>query len=158
MSANVPRTEPGEITDGPYDGLPAYWFDAKGAWLGCDNDGPDPCLFNVTGWTWDSQASDEVATYNTQIEVPPCPGFEGCKLQHVNFPDNFRGLSGISIQAFENNKPRMFFMDDLALSWHDNSCEAGMQRMGRPGSSGGPGRSGSSGGGRKRVVRRSLMP
>lgn len=157
MSANVPRTEPGEITDGPYDGMPAYWFDAKGAWLGCDNDGPDSCVFNVTGWTWDAQASDEVATYNTQIEVLPCPGFNDCKLQHVDFPDNFRGLSGISMQASENNKPRMFFMDDLALAWHDNSCEAGMQRMGRGGSAG-PGRSGSGGGGRKRVVRRSLMP
>ena len=156
LTMNAPRTESGEITDGPYDGLPAFWFNAKGAWLGCDNDGPEPCVFNVTGWTWNSQLSDEVATYNTQIKVPPCPGFENCQLQHVDFPENFRGLSGIQIQAFANNKPRMFFMDDLALSWFDNSCAAGMQRMGRPGSFGGPGRSGG-GGGRKRVVRRSLM-
>jgi hypothetical protein len=155
LTMNAPRTEPGEITDGPYDGMPAFWFNAKGAWLGCDNDGPEPCVFNVTGWTWNSQLGDEVATYNTQIELPPCPGFENCQLQQVSFPENFRGLSGIQIQAFANNQPRMFFMDDLALSWFDNSCAAGMQRMGRPGSFGGPGRSG--GGGRKRVVRRSLM-
>ncbi|KAL1585987.1 hypothetical protein WHR41_04755 [Cladosporium halotolerans] len=154
MSANVPRSEPGEITDGPYDGLSAFWFNARGAWLGCDNNGPEPCVFNVTGWTWNSQIGDEVATYNTQIEVPACSTSSGCKLQHVNFPDSFRGLSGIQIQAFANGKPRMFFMDDLELGWYDNSCAAGMQRMGRPGSFGGPGRSG---GGRKRVVRRSLM-
>jgi len=155
LTMNAPRTEPGEITDGPYDGLPAFWFNAKGAWLGCDNDGPEPCVFNITGWTWDSQLGDEVATYNTQIELPPCPGFENCQLQQVDFPESFRGLSGIQIQAFANKKPGMFFMDDLALSWFDNSCAAGMQRMGRPGSFGGPGRSG--GGGRKIVVRRSLM-
>jgi hypothetical protein len=157
FSANAPHTEPGEITDGPYDGMPAFWFNARGAWLGCDNDGPEPCMFNVTGWTWNSQLSDEVATYNTQIELPSCPGFENCQLQHVDFPESFRGLSGIQIQAFANNKPRMFFMDDLELSWFDNTCAAGMQRMGRPGSFGGPGRSGGGGGGRKRVVRRSLM-
>jgi hypothetical protein len=158
MSAVVPRTEPGEISDGPYDGLPAFWFNAQGAWLGCDNDGPEPCVFNVTGSTWDSKLGDDVETHNTQIELPACPNFKDCKLQHVDFPDNFRGLSGIQIQAFANNKPVMFFMDDLALSWYDNSCEAGMQRMGRPGSAGGPGHSsGGPSGGRKRVVRRTLM-
>jgi hypothetical protein len=156
FSANSPRTEPGEITDGPYDGMPAFWFNARGAWLGCDNDGPEPCVFNITGWTWNSQLTNEVATYNTLVEIPPCPAFENCQLQHVDFPESFRGLSGIQIQAFANNKPRMFFMDDLELSWSDNTCAAGMQRMGRPGSFGGPGRSGG-GGGRMRVVRRSLM-
>jgi hypothetical protein len=157
FSANAPRTEPGEITDGPYDGLPAFWFNARGAWLGCDNDGPEPCVFNITGWTWNSQLSDEVAAYNTQLELPACPRFENCQLQHVDFPESVRGLSGIQIQAYANNEPRMFFMDDLELSWFDNTCSAGMQRMGRPGSFGGPGRSGGGGGGRKRVVRRSLM-
>lgn len=154
MSAVVPRTEPGDITDGPYDGLPAFWFNAQGAWLGCDNEGPDPCVFNVTGSTWDPKVDDDVETYNTQIEVPPCPNFNHCPLQHVNFPDNFRGLSGIQLQAFVKNKPVMFFMDDLALGWYDNSCEAGMQRMARPGTLGGSGHSGSR---RKRVVRRTLM-
>jgi hypothetical protein len=128
----------------------------SGAWLGCDNDGPKPCVFNVTGSTWDSKIGDDVETYNTQIELPECPNFKDCKLQHVDFPDNFRGLSGIHIQAFANNKPVMFFMDNLALSWYDNSCEAGMQRMGRPGSAGGPGHS-SGGRKNKRVVRRTLM-
>jgi hypothetical protein len=156
MSAVVPRTDPGEISDGPYDGLSAFCFNAQGAWLGCDNDGPEPCVFNVTGSTWDSKIGDDVETYNTQIELPACPNFKDCKLQHVDFPDNFRGLSGIQIQAFANNKPVMFFMDDLALSWFDNSCEAGMQRMGRPGSAGRPGHS-SGGRKNKRVVRRTLM-
>jgi hypothetical protein len=154
MSANVRGTEPGEISDGPYDGLPAFWFNARGAELGCDNDGPEPCVFEITGSTWDSKLGDDVETYTTKIELPPCADFKDCKLQHVDFPDNFIGLSGIQIQAFANNKPVMFFMDDLALGWYDNSCEAGMQRMRRPGSSGGPGRSGN---GRKRVVRRTLM-
>lgn len=154
MFASVPRTEPGDITDGPYDGLRAFWFDAHGAWLGCNNAGPDPCVFNVTGSTWDPKRGDDVETYNTRIELPPCPNFKDCKLQHVDFPDNFRGLSGIQIEAFVKNKPVMFFMDDLALGWYDNSCEAGMQRMARPGTMGGPE---SSRGGRKRVVRRTLM-
>lgn len=154
MTANIARTELGEITDGPYDRLPAFWFNAQGAWLGCDNDGPEACILNVTGWTWDAQLGDEVATYNTQIELPPCPEPEHCQLQHADFPDNFRGLSGIQIQAIADGEPRMFFMDDLALAWFDDSCEAGMQRMGRAGR-GGPGRSG--GPGRKRAIRRSLM-
>jgi hypothetical protein len=154
MSASVPRTEPGDITDGPYNGLPAFWFNAYDAWLGCDNDGPDSCIFNVTGSTWDPTVNDDVETYNTQLEVPPCPNFNHCPLVHMDFPDNIRGLSGMQIQAFVNNKPVMFFMDDLALGWYDNSCEAGMKRMARPGTVGGPGQSGSR---RKRVVRRTLM-
>jgi hypothetical protein len=154
MSAIVPRTEPGDITDGPYNGLPAFWFNAYDAWLGCDNNGPDNCVFNVTGSTWDANAGDDVETYNTQIEVPPCPNFHHCPLQHMEFPDNFRGLSGIQIQAFVNNKPVMFFMDDMALGWYDNSCDAGMKRMARPGTLGGPG---NASGRRNRVVRRTLM-
>jgi hypothetical protein len=154
MSAIVPRTEPGDITDGPYNGLPAFWFNAYNAWLGCDNEGPDSCIFNVTGSTWSADAGDDVETYNTQIGVPPCPNSIYCPLQHVNFPEVFRGLSGIQVQAFVNNKPVMFFMDDLALGWYDNSCDAGMKRMVRPGTLGGPG---NAGGRRKRVVRRTLM-
>ena len=154
MSAIVPRTEPGDITDGPYNGLPAFWFNAYDAWLGCDNNSKDSCFFNVTGSTWDAEFGDDVETYSTQIEVPPCPNTNHCPLVHVDFPDNFRGLSGIQIQAFVKDKPVMFFMDDLALGWFDNSCDAGMKRMARPGTLGGPGNSGSR---RNRVVRRTLM-
>jgi len=150
LSPRIGYMQPGEIGDGPYDGYNPYWFNAYGAWLGCDNNGPDACVFNVTGYTWDAVAQQEVPAYNTEYNLPGCPGFQNCQLQHVSFPPSFVNLTGIQIQASVDGQQRMFFMDDLALGWSNNTCAAGLQRMGAPGTQGGAG----AGPAKMRIVRR----
>lgn len=120
--------KPGEIGDGPYEAMSAFWFDAHSAFLGCDNKGPDSCTMMLTGYTWSPVAGNEIAAYTQNASIAPCPSLKNCKLQQVTFPDSFNTLSGLQIQAFVGEEQRMFFMDDLALAWSNNTCAAGLMR------------------------------
>ena len=50
----------------------------------------------------------------------------------VNFDVQFTGLSGIQFNAFTSNLgiPQIFFMDELQLEWWNNTCSAGIMRIG----------------------------
>lgn len=123
--------ESGEVGDGPYESASAFWFDAYSAFFGCDS--PDGCTMVFTGYTYSADAKDEVPSYSQNATIPACPtltsGNASCQLQRVDFPRAFRGLSGLRMQAFSGNEERMFFLDDLALGWTNNDCEAGMARL-----------------------------
>lgn len=119
----------GEISDGPYESSSAFWFDAFSAWLGCDNEGPETCTLVMQGYTYSDKEKDEVLSYTQNATLPGCPGFEDCQLQKVLFPADFRSLSGLQIQAYVGNEEKRFFMDDVAMRWTDNSCEAGLLRQ-----------------------------
>ncbi|RMY29184.1 hypothetical protein D0866_08879, partial [Hortaea werneckii] len=123
--------ESGEVGDGPYESASAFWFDAYSAFFGCDS--PDGCTMVFTGYTYSADAKDEVPSYSQNATIPACPtltsGNASCQLQRVDFPSAFRGLSGLRMQAFSGNEERMFFLDDLALGWTNNDCEAGMARL-----------------------------
>ncbi|KAI7363238.1 hypothetical protein KC354_g6645 [Hortaea werneckii] len=118
--------ESGEVGDGPYESASAFWFDAYSAFFGCDS--PDGCTMVFTGYTYSADAKDEVPSYSQNATIPACPtltsGNASCQLQRVDFPRAFRGLSGLRMQAFSGNEERMFFLDDLALGWTNNDCEA----------------------------------
>jgi len=122
---------PGEIGDGPYESMSAFWFDAYGAFFGCDS--PDGCTMVFTGYTWSPTAKTEIPTYTQNATVTPCPnltsGSAACQLQQISFPDSFRSLSGLQMQAFSSDVERMFFMDDMALGWSNNTCMAGLTRL-----------------------------
>ncbi|RMZ10563.1 hypothetical protein D0860_03792 [Hortaea werneckii] len=123
--------ESGEVGDGPYESASAFWFNAYSAFFGCDS--PDGCTMVFTGYTYSADAKDEVPSYSQNATIPACPtlnsGNASCQLQRVDFPTAFRGLSGLRMQAFSGNEERMFFLDDLALGWASNNCEAGMARL-----------------------------
>ena len=121
--------EDGEFADGPYEASTSFWFDAYSAWLGCDNEGPEVCTLVMSAYTYSSEEGDEVLAYQKNATIPGCPGFKDCKLQKVEFPDTFKGLSGLQIQAFVGEEERMFFMDDVAMHWTENSCIAGLTRQ-----------------------------
>ncbi|KAF7190640.1 hypothetical protein HII31_07799 [Pseudocercospora fuligena] len=124
------RLEPGEMGDGPYhEGDPAFFFDAKGAALGCDNAGPGPCTLEVTSMVWDNKTRDDVPSESQNYTLPACEGFQNCQLTKVDFPSSFRKLSGLRMRAVHNQEPRMFFVDDMKMRWADNSCAAGMKRQ-----------------------------
>lgn len=127
-SENEPK--PGEIGDGPRDSISAFWFDAYSAWFGCDNPGPDTCTLVFKALSWSAATKKEELTFQQNSTIPPCRHrFEGCHLQKVDFPTSFRGLTGIQIQAFVRDEEKMFFMDDLALKWSNNTCAAGLLRQ-----------------------------
>nr|POE74355.1 hypothetical protein CFP56_67706 [Quercus suber] len=119
----------GEITDGVYESSSAFWFDAHSVWLGCDNTGPEECTIIMTGYTWSDTAADEIAAFEQNATIPACSGQASCALQQRFFPASFVGLSGLQMQAYVGSQSRMFFLDDLALSWTNNSCEAGLIRQ-----------------------------
>lgn len=120
----------GEIGDGPRESISAFWFDAHSAWFGCDNPGPDYCTLVFKAFSWSAATKKEELTFQQNATIPPCPHrFNGCRLRKVDFPTSFRGLTGIQIQAFVHKEERMFFMDDLALRWSNNTCAAGLLRQ-----------------------------
>lgn len=119
----------GEFADGPYEASSAFWFDAFSAWLGCDNDGPEPCTMVINAYTYSAKENDEVLSFTKNATVESCPGLKDCKLKKVEFPDTFRGLSGLQVRSFVGEQERMFFMDSVSMRWTDNSCEAGLTRQ-----------------------------
>ena len=121
--------KPGEIGDGIYETSSAFWFNATSAYLGCDNGGPENCTMVFNAYTWSPSSGAEILTYSQNATLPPCPNFSNCRLQQVSFPPSFTGLSGLQIRAFVGNEERMFFMDDLALGWYNNTCDAGLMRQ-----------------------------
>ncbi|WPH00394.1 Hypothetical protein R9X50_00322100 [Acrodontium crateriforme] len=125
--------EPGEIADGIYQRTSAFWFDAHNAWIGCDNvgktAGQEPCVVVMNGYTWSDADHDEVETYSQNVTVPPCGKSSNCPLQQVEFPTSFRNLTGLQMQAFVRNDERMFIIDDISLSWSNDTCAAGLLRL-----------------------------
>ncbi|KAK3670665.1 hypothetical protein LTR78_009500 [Recurvomyces mirabilis] len=120
---------PGEIADGPYQSMSAFWFDAFSSFVGCDNSGPSDCTMVLTGYTWSPEAGREIPAYTQNMTVAPCPSLQGCVMQLINFPESFRGLSGLQMRAYVGQQERMFFVDNLALAWSNDTCAAGLERL-----------------------------
>ncbi|CZT25761.1 uncharacterized protein RCC_11430 [Ramularia collo-cygni] len=120
----------GEISDGPTpDDVSAFWFDAFGGFLGCDNAGPDDCTMEVTGLHWDPIANDEAPAFTQKYSLPPCPAYRNCALTLITFPSTARRLSGLEVRAVRNGEPRRFFMDDMHMAWSNKTCDAGLLRQ-----------------------------
>lgn len=119
----------GEIGTGDRASSSAFWFNAYSAYLGCDNDGPDACIMQISAYVWQASSNSEILAYQQNATLPPCPGFKDCKLEQVNFATSMKGLSGVRIQAFVGTEQKMWFMDNLAMGWYNNTCSAGLIRQ-----------------------------
>ena len=131
MKASQARNviQDGEFADGPYESSSAFWFDAYSAWMGCGNDGTEVCTLVMSGYKYDAATKDEVLSHTQNATLPGCAGPDDCKLQKVEFPPEFRALSGLQVRAFVDDEEKPFFMDDVAMRWTDNSCQAGLLRQ-----------------------------
>ncbi|PNS14279.1 hypothetical protein CAC42_6792 [Sphaceloma murrayae] len=130
-AANVPSpglVRPGELGAGLRLSDQVYWFNAYSAYLGCDDTDSPGCLYEISGYVYDAPSRNEVLAYQSNITIPACASLGGCQLSFVDFPLDMRGLSGFQIRAFAGQDQRVWFMDELALGWWDNSCEAGQIR------------------------------
>lgn len=123
---------PGELGAGPRASVDAYWFDAYGGYFGCALNGVTPCTLRISGYRWDATQGQEVVAAEQNVTIPPCWGYIKCKLVRVDFDARFRGLSGIQFNAYTRllGIPQIFFMDALQLAWWNNTCSAGILRIG----------------------------
>ncbi|KAH8725557.1 hypothetical protein GQ44DRAFT_707275 [Phaeosphaeriaceae sp. PMI808] len=123
---------PGELGAGPRASSNAYWFNAYSGYFGCALNGITPCTLRISGYRYDATMKEEVLVAEQNATLPACWGYIGCRLNQVVFNEGFRGLSGIQINAFTGGLgiPQAHMMDDLVMGWYNNSCSAGIMRIG----------------------------
>ncbi|KAF2676362.1 hypothetical protein K458DRAFT_259659, partial [Lentithecium fluviatile CBS 122367] len=123
---------PGEFGAGPRASIDAYWFNAHSGYFGCALNGITPCTLRISGYRYDATLEQEVLAAEQSVTIPPCWGYINCQLTQVVFDAQFTRLSGIQFNAFTYNLgiPQIFMMDDLQLEWWNNTCSAGILRIG----------------------------
>jgi hypothetical protein len=123
---------PGELGAGPRASVSAYWFNAYSGYFGCALNGITPCLLRISGYRYDGVLKEEVLVAEQNTTIRPCSGYIGCRLTQISFNDEFRGLSGIQFNAYTAGLgiPQAHMLDDLQLEWYNNSCSAGILRIG----------------------------
>jgi hypothetical protein len=123
---------PGELGAGPRASVDAYWFNAYSGYFGCALNGITPCTLRISGYRYDAVLQQEVLVAEQNATLPACYGYIGCRLTQVFFDEQFQALSGIQFNAYTANLsiPQVHMMDDLALEWYNNTCSAGILRIG----------------------------
>lgn len=106
-------------------------FNVHGAALACHDNRTkeDDCHMTVYGY----RRHIEVGKQDLQ-HVPSCGHV--CNLKRFDLPATFVNLTSIEFRAKDDGKPRMFYLDDLEISWNDgcpkvhrSSDPAGMRRL-----------------------------
>ncbi|PGH02916.1 hypothetical protein GX51_04372 [Blastomyces parvus] len=121
---------PGEFGAGPRKSLDFFWFDVYSANFGCDNGSANTsCAVTVSAVRYSTQTKTEEAAGSRRFTIPPCPGYRNCRLFPLDFGDNFRGISGLKFSASVQDKPAIFFVDDIKMNWYNNTCAAGLERL-----------------------------
>jgi hypothetical protein len=94
--------------------------------------GVTPCTLRATGYKWDDAQKREVVVATQNVTLPACPLYIRCKLTQVTFGTAFRGLSGVRFEAYIPGLgiPQGYMMDELKMEWANNSCAAGILRIG----------------------------
>lgn len=122
---------PGELGAGPRASVNAYWFNARSGFFGCALSGLTACTLRISGFRYDFALQKEVLVAEQNVTLPPCFGYINCRLTQVVFGPGFTALSGIQFGAFTLGiMPEMFMVDDLSMEWWNNSCSAGILRIG----------------------------
>ncbi|OAX85149.1 hypothetical protein ACJ72_00484 [Emergomyces africanus] len=120
----------GEFGAGPRSSLNNFWFDAYSAYFGCDNGSTNTtCAVTVSAVRYSTKTSTEEAAGTRKFTLLPCPGYKNCTLSPLDFGDSFRGISGLQFSASVQDKPVIFFVDDIKMNWYNNTCAAGLERL-----------------------------
>lgn len=135
ISSNTPFAGtllPGELGAGPRASVNAYWFNAYSGYFGCALNGLVACTLRISGYRYDAVLKQEVLVVEQNATIPPCYLYINCRLRQVFFNDQFRALSGIQFNAYTPTLgiPQIHMMDDVHLGWYNNSCSAGILRLG----------------------------
>lgn len=113
---------------GPRYQDPSFYVDAFGAWIGCHNAGPDYCDIQVHGYGYDDVTGLSKLQVEQHFYQAPCPELHGCELEYFHFDKMFHNLTALQIQASHQSDTDhvgiTWYVDDIALAWTDNSCDA----------------------------------
>lgn len=123
---------PGELGAGPRASVTAYWFDAYSGYFGCALSGLTGCTLRISGYRYDAVLREEVVVAEQNVTLAACWGYVNCRLTRVFFGDEFRALSGIQFNAYTQGLgiPQAHVMDDVAMGWYNDTCSAGILRIG----------------------------
>lgn len=111
-----------------------YWFSADSAFVGCDNAATNLsqiCDFVATAYQWNVATQSEVVVATQHFHVAPCPDNINCQLTKINFNYLFYKMSTLQFYANVQGQVTKFWMDTISMNWYDDSCEAGLARIGR---------------------------
>lgn len=102
----------------------------KSFYIGCNNGSNDgPCTLTVTGSKYSSELKAEHPSLKKTFDIGACPDDEVCVLQHIEFPEEMEGLSSLGFEVTVLDSPVTWYIDDIQLSWFNNTCLAGMKRV-----------------------------
>ncbi|EFE31934.1 uncharacterized protein ARB_01187 [Trichophyton benhamiae CBS 112371] len=120
----------GEFGGGPRASQKLFWFDAFSAQVGCNTGNTSrACELTVQGLKYSAESGTEIRAGVSRFTIPPCREPKHCILTEVLFGDGFSGLSGIEIEAQMDGRATMWYIDDILLKWHDDTCASGIERQ-----------------------------
>lgn len=143
VEAPTEKTEgrylPGSFGAGPRAANDIFWFDARSAFIGCNNTvSSTPCQITATGYHWVPNASfngsvteagREVLSYAQDYTVPAVCAEQPCPLIEITFdPTKFSGLSTLNLKAKLDDTEIGFYLDGFEAVWTNSSCAAGLTR------------------------------
>lgn len=71
----------------------------------------------------------EYPSVSKTFRIEPCPDNEICALQQIQLDENMEGLTGLGFEAAVSESPVTWYIDDIELSWFNNTCLAGLKRV-----------------------------
>ncbi|KAK2763760.1 hypothetical protein FQN54_009377 [Arachnomyces sp. PD_36] len=121
---------PGNFGAGPRAYDDAYWFNANSFYFGCSNGSNDgPCNLTVTGIRYSPMLKAEYPSLKKNFVIDACPDEAVCVLRRYQLPADMVGLTGLGFEATVLDSPVTWYVDDLELSWYNNTCLAGLKRV-----------------------------
>ena len=83
----------------------------------------------VTGYKYSSTLKVEYPAETHNYQVPTCAGNQKCALEPIQFVPEMFSLTGLGFEATVLGSKVTWYVDDLELSWFNDSCAAGLKRI-----------------------------
>ena len=121
----------GAIGNGENALLGCFNFNALGMSLGCNSTGPN-CDWQFTGLRYNNVTKATDTITSQMLSTAACPALANCTLVPVSLDGTFQNLTELRINVTVAGVDRIWWLDDLNLSWYDDSCNAGLCRQENP--------------------------
>ncbi|KAK7942925.1 uncharacterized protein PG986_012038 [Apiospora aurea] len=108
------------FSTGPKQASDCFAFNLYGIRLGCSSSESE-CLFTLKGHRLDTESFADIEVAAQIVHVPACSSSD-CNLQSVPVL-NFKSLTSVSISLKVESEDQMWWADEVALGWSNNSCE-----------------------------------
>ncbi|CCU74907.1 hypothetical protein BGHDH14_bgh02546 [Blumeria hordei DH14] len=118
----------GDIRSGDHGRTGCFRFNTHGAFFGCDSKGPD-CDFSFTGFRFNRESQESIEVVSQRRSINACPSLIDCELLPIELGDAFEDLDTLRINVTVAGQPKIWWMDDLSLSWKNNTCAASICRL-----------------------------